>query len=71
MIQFIKTPDPENEYEVAEIRMVIQKSGVNLSTLVNEFSGFLKAIGYHFDDLMFVNGDVEVICDGSEVIRDS
>lgn len=48
MIKFIKTIDKSNEYEISEVVFSI-KEGATLSQMLDEYSNFLRSIGYCFD----------------------
>lgn len=50
MIRFEKTVDETNRFDKAKISYEIEHSDIDLSDLLNEFSYFLKAIGYELGD---------------------
>lgn len=48
--KFIKTKDERNQFDQSTITYEVEDCVV-LSDLVEEFSFFLKACGYHFEEL--------------------
>lgn len=54
MIEFKKTVDTKNKFDISEVSMKIP-SGLTIDEVLEEFDGFLRAIGYVFD------GTIEVV----------
>lgn len=49
MFKFIKTKDPDNEFDHDDITFEISDDGVTISDLMDSFHRFLKACSYHFN----------------------
>ncbi len=49
MYKFIKTKDPDNKFDIADVTMEIDAA--DRQELIEEFIHFLKACGYNTTDL--------------------
>ena len=56
MYKFIKTKDPDNEFDRSHINHIILYDAT-LPELLEDFLRFLKACGFHFD----INDKIEVV----------
>ncbi len=46
MIKFIKTPDPDNHFDLTTVEISVNCTGLGAPELVETFKDFMLAIGY-------------------------
>lgn len=48
MIEFKKTPDPENTFDNSEVTVRMVHGSESLSNVIEEFENFLRGVGFVF-----------------------
>ena len=63
MIKFIKTKDPDNEYDYNDIEFTIKDQDISHCKVIEVFTDFLRGIGYRID------GEYVLVKDNEEVVE--
>lgn len=49
MIILLKTPDPDNPYDIGEVMMSIEHNDIGVNELLELFDRFAKALSFAYD----------------------